>query len=34
MRWERGTLSHPGGGGVWWPPDFKTLQIWLLVCKH
>lgn len=33
MRWERGTLSHPGGG-VWWPPDFKTLQIWLLVCKH
>lgn len=24
----------PWGGGVWWPPDFKTLQIWLLVCKH
>lgn len=24
----------PPWGGVWWPPDFKTLQIWLLVCKH
>lgn len=27
------------GGGVspqwrWWALDFKTLQIWLLLCKH
>lgn len=31
-----GDPPPPCGGGVcvWWPPDFKTLQIWLLVCEH